>query len=103
MRIPTQLRQTLIGTTVVGAFYGELCALGGFAFYSEYGPRIAGVPHDAWTSMLHAIGTFFWVTVGIVAAFGLLPSAISYALTRLSRKASNSSSKRTRGKSPRAA
>jgi hypothetical protein len=102
MGISTQLRQTLISTTVVGAFFGVLCALGSFAFYSEYGPRIAGVPHDAWTSMLHAIGTFFWVTVGIVIAFGLLPSAISVALSKLFRKASNSSSKRTREK-PRAA
>jgi hypothetical protein len=47
MRISTQLRQTLIGTTAVGAFFGVLCALGSFAFYSEYGPRIAGAPHDA--------------------------------------------------------
>ena len=102
MRIPTQLRQTLIGTTVVGAFFGVLCALGSFAFYSEYGARIVGAPQDAWANTLHAIETFFWVTFGIVVAFGLLPSAISCALTRLSRKASNSSSKRTREK-PRAA
>ncbi|TPG11357.1 hypothetical protein EAH88_02130 [Rhodanobacter glycinis] len=102
MRIPTQLRQTLIGTTVVGAFFGVLCALGSFAFYSEYGPRIAGAPHDAWAKTFHAIGIFFWVTVGIVGAFGLLPSAISFALSRLFRKASNISSKRTREK-PRAA
>jgi hypothetical protein len=99
MRISTQLRQTLIGTMVVGAFFGVLCALGSFAFYSEYGPRIAGAPHDALANTFHAIGTFFWITVGIVVAFGLLPSAISYALTRLSRKASNPSSKRTREKS----
>ena len=102
MRIPTQIRQTLISTTVVGAFFGVLCALGSFAFYSKYGPHIAGAPHDVWANTLHAIGTFFWVTVGIVVAFGLLPSAISYSLTRLFRKASNSSSKRTREK-PRAA
>jgi len=102
MRIPRQVRQTLISTTVVGAFFGVLFALGSFAFYSEYGPRIAGAPHDAWENTFHAIGTFFWVTVGIIVAFGLLPSAISYALSRLFRKASNSSSKRTREK-PRAA
>jgi hypothetical protein len=102
MRISTQLRQTLISTTVVGAFFGVLCALGSFAFYSEYGPRIAGAPHDAWANTFHAIGTFFWVTVGTVVAFGLLPSAVSFALPRLFRKASNPSSKRTREK-PRAA
>ena len=102
MRISTQLRQTLIGTAVVGACFGILCALGSFAFYSEYGLRIAGAPHDALANTFHAISTFFWVTVGMVVAFGLMPSAISYALTRLSRKASNSSSKRTREK-PRAA
>lgn len=102
MRISTQLRQTLISTTVVGAFFGVLCALGSFAFYSEYGPHIAGAPHDTLANAFHAIGTFFWVTVGIVVAFGLLPSAISSALSRLFRKASNPSSKRTREK-PRAA
>ncbi|SFL29419.1 hypothetical protein SAMN05192579_1262 [Rhodanobacter glycinis] len=102
MGISTQLRQTLVGTTVVGAFFGALCALGSFAFYSEYGPRIAGAPHDTWANVFHAIGTFFWVTVGIIGAFGLLPSAVSFALSRLSREASNSSSKRTRDK-PRAA
>jgi len=102
MRISTQLRQTLIGTTAVGAFFGVLCALGSFAFYSEYGPRIAGAPHDTWANAVHAIGMFFWVTVGIIVAFGLLPSAVSFALSRLSCKASNSSSKRTREK-PRAA
>jgi len=102
MRISTQLRQTVIGTTAVGAFFGVLCALGSFAFYSEYGPRIAGAPHDAWANTFHAIGTFFWVTVGIVVAFGLLPSAVSFALCRLFGRASNPSSKRTREK-PRAA
>ena len=102
MRIPIQLRQTLIGTSVVGAFFGLLVALGSFAFYSEYGPRIAGAPHDVWANAFHACGIFFWVTVGIVVAFGLVPSAISYALSRLFRKASNISSKRTREK-PRAA
>ena len=98
MRISTQLRQTLIGTTVVGAFFGVLCALGSFAFYSEYGPRIAGAPQDVWANSFRALGTFFWVTVGIVVAFGLLPSAISYALTRLSRKASNEKGKIVRAK-----
>ena len=102
MRIPIQLRQTLIGTSVVGAFFGLLVALGSFAFYAEYGLRIAGAPQDIWANTLHALGTFFWVTVGIVIAFGLLPSAISVALSKLFRKASNSSSKRTREK-PRAA
>ena len=102
MRISSQFRQTLMGTSVVGAFFGLLVALGSFAFYSEYGPRIAGAPHDNWANTFHAIGTFFWVTVGIVVVFGLLPSAISFALSRLFRKASNSSSKRTREK-PRAA
>ncbi|MGN2248291.1 hypothetical protein ACFWZ3_16550 [Frateuria sp. GZRR35] len=102
MRTPIQLRQTLIGTSVAGAFFGLLVALGSFAFYSEYGSRIAGAPHDIWANTFHAIGSFFWVTVGIVAAFGLLPSAISFALPKLFRKASNSSSKRTREK-PRAA
>ena len=102
MRIPVQLRQTLIGTSVVGAFLGLLVALGSFAFYSEYGPRIADAPHRIWANTFHATGTFFWVTVGIVVAFGLLPSVISFALSRLFRKASNSSSKRTREK-PRAA
>jgi len=93
MRIPTQLRQTLIGTGVVGAFFGVLCALGSFAFYSEYGSRygsrIAGAPYDVWANTFNAIGTFFWVTAGIVVAFGLLPTAISFALSRLFRKASN--------------
>ena len=102
MRIPPQLRQTLIGTGVVGAFFGLLVALGSFAFYSEYGPRIAGAPQDIWANTFHAVVTFFWVTVVIVVAFGLLPSAISFALSRLFRKASNISSKRTREK-PRAA
>jgi len=47
MRIPAQLRQTLIGTGVVGAFFGLLCALGSFAFYSEYGSahRIRASPY----------------------------------------------------------
>ena len=91
MRISRQLRQTLIGTTAVGVLFGVLCALGSFAFYSEYGPRIAGAPHDAWANTFHAIDTFFWVTVGSVVAFGLLPSAVSFALCRLLRKASNPS------------
>jgi|SRR6185312_537304 len=91
MRISTQLRQTLIGTGVVGAFFGLLVALGSFAFYSEYGPRIPGAPHDAWANAFHACGTFFFVTVGVVVAFGLLPSAIPYALSKLFRTRSNHS------------
>ena len=98
MRIPTQLHQTLIGASVVGAFFGLLVALGSFAFYSEYGPRIAGAPHGTWENALNACGTFFWVTVGTVVAFGLVPSAFSYALCKLFHKASNHCSKQTREK-----
>lgn len=82
MRIPTELRQTLISAGVVGSFVGVLCALGSFAFYPEYAPSMASDPHGLWEEVLDAIGTFVLVTVGIVIAFGLLPSALSYALSR---------------------
>lgn len=95
MRIPAQLRQTLVGTTVVGALFGVLCACASFAFYSEYGPHRAGASHDTWANTFRAIGIFLWVTAGIVCAFGVLPSTISLVLCRLSRKASRSSTKKT--------
>ena len=102
MRISVQFRQTLISTSVVGSFFGVLVALGSFAFYSEYGPHIASAPHGTLANVFNAIGTFFLVTVGIVAVFGVLPTALAYSLGRVFRKTSNISSKRTREK-PRAA
>jgi len=102
MRIPTQLRQTLISTSVVGSFFGLLVGLASFAFYSEYRPNIPSAPHGTLANTISAVGTFFLVTAGIVIAFGLLPSAVAVALRKLFGKPANISSKRTREK-PRAA
>ncbi|MDE2235765.1 MAG: hypothetical protein KGK44_09480 [Gammaproteobacteria bacterium] len=90
MRISTQLRQTLISTGSVGAFFGLLCALGSFAFYSDYNQHIASAPRNTWENLLNAFDTFLWITVGIVVAFGLLPSAITWSYSKLFRKSPNS-------------
>lgn len=102
MRIPTQLRQTLISTSVVGSFFGSLVGLASFAFYSEYGPNIPSAPHGTLANIINAAGTFLLVTAGVIIAFGLLPSAATVALHKLFGKPANISSKRTREK-PRAA
>jgi len=96
MRISVQFRQTLISTCVVGSFFGLLAALASFAFYSEYGPNIASAPHSTLETTLNVVGTLFLVTVGIVVVFSILPTILAYSLSRLLRKTSNSSSKRTR-------
>jgi hypothetical protein len=86
MRIPTQLRQTLISTGVVGSVFGLLVALASFAFYSEYGPHISSAPHGTLANALHAVATFILVTCSIIVAFGLLPSAVSFALSKVFRR-----------------
>lgn len=98
MRIPAQLRQTLISAGVVGSFVGVLCAVGSFAYYSEYAPPITSGPDGLWEHILDAIGTFLMVTAGIIVGFGLLPSVISCALTRRLSETARRSSTRGREK-----
>ncbi len=82
-----QLKQTIISTGAVGAFFGVLFAIASVGFYSEQGRAIAGgygpVP---WTTYAgHAAVAFVISIVGCIVLFGLLPMALQYAFAWLVR------------------
>ena len=82
-----QLRQTIISTGAVGAFFGLLFALASVAFYSEQGRAIAlGYGPVPWTTYAeHAAAAFVISVIGCILVFGLLPMALQYVFAWLVR------------------
>lgn len=73
-----QLKQTIIGTGVVGAIVGVLPALGLIAFRADYGAAAA----QARPLVLQVLDlglVFLGSVVFCIAVFGLLPMALQYA------------------------
>ena len=82
-----QLKQTIISTGAVGAFFGLLFALASAAFYSEQGRAIAlGYGPVPWTTYAgHAAVAFIVSVAGCILVFGLLPMALQYVFAWLAR------------------
>lgn len=80
MRIDSQLKQTIICTGAVGAFFGFLFAVASIAFYSEQGRAISlGYGPVHWTVYAgQAALAFSASVVGCILFFGLIPTALQH-------------------------
>lgn len=89
-RIGVQLRQTIIGTGVVGACFGAAAVLGLLLVAPGSNARLIaqGIAPPHWTLMaLQLAGLFLISVVGSIVFFGLLPAIIGRLIGYLARRA----------------